>query len=170
VTDERWVLHTRLDPEEINGRLGMLVSGEGVRRLLAKRGTAPRVAGAKVAPDWITLARSSSARVSVVRDVFPPRLAGTIGSGEVVLFPAVGSVPKMSGTVIPDTTGTRIDVRMAGPSVGKSGVAIAALLSACIWIVFTGSLISESIAGNTRWDVLVPCLLIPTVFAVAVAV
>jgi hypothetical protein len=170
VADERWVLHTSLNPDEINGRLETLVSGRGVRQFLAKRGAAPRVAHTKVAPDSIVIARSSSARFGVVWDVYPPRLAGTIRSGEFVLFPARGDVPKMSGTLFPDSSGTRIDLRMEAPSAGKAIVAIAAIAFAFVGIIFTGSLISSSTDGDTRWDLLVPAMLIPTVFAVAVAV
>jgi len=143
VTDERWILHTGLAPEEINDRLEILVSGKGARLLLAKRGAAPKVAGTKVAPDGITIARTSSARVSVSWDVYPPRLAGAIRSGEFVLFPASSTTPELAGAPFPDADGTRIDLRVRGPSMAGAMVEVGAIFAAA-------SLFADSKPGDFR--------------------
>src|SRR6266508_479411 len=110
--DQHWILRTTLSPEEINERLQILVSGKGARRLLAKRGEAPRVIMAKVAPDWIPVVRSSPGGFGIWWDVYPPRLAGNIWPREFVLRPGLGNLPSARGQLLVRGEGTDIDIRL----------------------------------------------------------
>jgi hypothetical protein len=167
--DERWLLQTELDPEEINRRLEMLVSRKGIRGLLAKRGTAPRVAGAKVAPDWIALTSASHGGFHVGMHVYPPRLAGTIRPNEFVLFPSGGTTPKMEGWLLPRADGTEIELRLGSDTDVRDSVMIAIALASAVWFVFAASFIGKATRGDTRWDLLVPCIVVPLFFAVGYA-
>jgi len=162
---ERWILQTNLDPQEINRRLDMLVSGNGVHGLLAKRGTAPRVVGAKVAPDSIPIVRNASGRVSVKMDVYPPRLTGTIRPNEFVLLPTSGTTPRMEGRLAPRADGTEIDLRLASELGLRNYVMIAIVLVSVVCSVFVASFIGRATPGDTGWSLLVPGIVLSSLFA-----